>query len=365
MRHMRRVAAILACTALLGACGDGTETSVSDATSELNAAIDRTLQVESLHIEMSSTAPDAGGTASVDYNAPDRIRTVSEDGTESIVIGDTVYFSDFAEPGRFLSTTRPGASPARNLFVLLEAVQDAESIEVEGEEFVASLGDKAGTARLRVRDGYVVRLRLQSGSGDERIDVTHGFSRFGSAAEVAAPPPEQVSEAPTTPECPEDGEVPEGVLACSGGDMSEPEDVDLPAPSEPSDSTLQFRPVRSDAPAGCAASEDNPPAESAAVLADSEGQCLDLEAAGLEIEGVEELHATRQGEDIMLSIKLSAADARRFDEIAEANLGERLALVTFGRVVSAPTIQATEFDGQLAISGLSMDEAARVNAALT
>lgn len=67
-----------------------------------------------------------------------------------------------------------------------------------------------------------------------------------------------------------------------------------------------------------------------------------VDAAGLEVERVKEPDATRQGEDVTLDITLLDADALRFDELAEAKLG-----------------------GHLSIGGLTMDEAARVNAALT
>jgi len=338
---------------------------VSDASSQLRAALDKTLEADSLHIELSSEASDTGGGASIDYNAPDRMRTVSEDGTESIIVGDTLYFSDFERPDHFLSSKRAGSASAENLLIFLRVVREAERVEMDGDEFVATLGRDTGTARVLVRDEYVVRLRLQSGSGDERTDATYELSRFGSADEVAAPAPDSVSEAPTTPACPENGEIPEGVFFCSGGNLVEPGEIQLPEPSKPVESTLQFRPVRGDAPDGCSARDGNPDAPAPAMLPDSDGNCLDLEAAGLEVNRVTGLHAIKQGDDISLNLALNDADARRFDQIAEEHLGDRLALVIFGRVVSAPTIHATEFEGQLTISGLTTDEAARVKAALT
>ena len=358
----------------LSACGDETATSTTgDARRELQEAIDRTLAAESLHVEVSqSLGADGGETAgrtSIDFNAPDRIRSVStggSDSTESIVIGDTIYFSDFERPGHFMSSRHPdGQSPAQNLLAPLESIHDEEDVRVEGEEYVVRFGDPAATATLRVRDGYVVRLRLQAGAGDEELDAVYEFSQFGSAAEVAVPPPDRVTEAPITPECPEDGELPEGVLICTGGDFQEPREVDLPAPAEPVDSTLQFRPVRSAAGSGCAPQETNPPAGEAVSMQDSDGVCLDLSATELEVSRVESLRATTtDGEDVALDITLRSEDARRFDEVAEENLGQQLALVILGRVVSAPTIQATEFEGQLQISGLSMDDAAQIKAAL-
>lgn len=365
---------MLAALALFAACGDESTTSTSDARSELRAAIDKTLAAESLHIEVSQSmgadGDEPAGRTSIDFNAPDRIRSVStadgSDSTASIVIGDSIYFSDFERPGHFMSSRHPeGQSPAENLLAPLEAIRTEDEVRVEGEEYVVRFGDPAATATLRIRDGFVVRLRLQAGAGDEALDAVYEFSQFGSAAEVAAPPPDRVTEAPITPECPEDGELPEGVLVCTGGDIQEPREVDLPAPAEPVDSTLQFRPVRSAAGSGCAPRETNPPAGDAVSMQDSDGGCLNLAATELEVSRVESLRATTTGgEDVTLEIVLRADDARRFDQVAEEYLGRQLALVILGRVVSAPTIQATGFEGQLQISGLSMDDAAQIKAAL-
>lgn len=346
-------------------CGSGSEAAGSGDTADLHAAVDRTLAADSFHIELSSASPDAGGTASIDYNAPDRIRTVFEDGTRSIIVGDTVYLSDFERPDHFLSSKRSGSAAADNLLLFLRAIREARPVNKIGDEFVATLGDNEGTARVLVRDGYVVRLRMHSGSGEGRLDATYEFSRFGSADTVSPPPADTVSESPATAECPKNGETPVGLVVCTGAAGSESESVQLPSLSGPADSSLQFRPVRGRSPVGCAVRDGNPPAADPAVLADSSGTCLDLEAAGLEVERVKELDATRQGETITLTITLLDADARRFEDLAAANLGEQLALVIFGHVVSAPTIHGTGFGGRLSVSDMTLDEAARVKAALT
>lgn len=375
-RTRRAVLAILvAAVGTFSACGDETATSTGDARRELQEAIDRTLAAESLHVQVSQSmggdGDESAGRTSIDFNAPDRFRSVStadgSDNAESIVIGDRIYFSDFARPGYFMSSRQPeGQSPAENLLAPLEAIRDEDDVRVQGEEYVVRFGDPAATATLRIRDGYVVRLRLQADAGDEELDAVYELSQFGSAAEVAAPPPDRVTDAPITPECPEDGELPEGVLACTGGDFEEPREVDLPTPSEPVDSTLQFRLVRSATGLGCAPRETNPPAGDALSMQDSDGVCLDLSATELEVSRVQSLRATTtDGEDVALNITLHSGDAGRFDEIAEQYLGQQLALVILGRVVSAPTIQATGFEGQLQISGFSMEDAARIKAALT
>ena len=188
-----------------------------------------------MHVEISPGAgDDSSWRTSIDINAPDRIRSVStSDGlesNESMVIGDTIYFSDVERPGYFTSFDRPDTqSAAEDLMALLEAIRDSDDVQVDGNAFVVRLGSEPSTSvTLRIDEVYLVSLRLPAGVDQEFLETLYEFSEFGSAPEVVAPPADRVTEAPITPECLDDGELPEGARLCTGGNLEDPQDVDLP-----------------------------------------------------------------------------------------------------------------------------------------
>ena len=87
-----------------------------------------------------------------------------------------------------------------------------------------------------------------------------------------------------------------------------------------------------------------------------------LASAALTGEVIEEAAATFQGEWI-INVSFNEEGASLFDEMAAANYERSVAIVLDGVVESAPTINATEFNGQAVISG-SFDEAEAKNLAL-
>ncbi len=110
-----------------------------------------------------------------------------------------------------------------------------------------------------------------------------------------------------------------------------------------------------------------PPEEDAATatvaLLGSDGQFgFVLAPAQLTGEVIEEAVATFQGQWIV-DLSLNDEGAVGFDQMAIANYQRQVAIVLDGVVESAPTINATEFNGQAVISG-SFDEAEAKNLAL-
>jgi preprotein translocase subunit SecD len=110
-----------------------------------------------------------------------------------------------------------------------------------------------------------------------------------------------------------------------------------------------------------------PPEEDAATAAvallGSDGQLgFVLAPAQLTGEVIEEAVATFQGQWIV-NLSLNDEGAVGFDQMAVANYERQVAIVLDGVVESAPTINATEFNGQAVISG-SFDEAEAKNLAL-
>jgi len=65
--------------------------------------------------------------------------------------------------------------------------------------------------------------------------------------------------------------------------------------------------------------------------------------------------ATPSGEPA-LSVVLGAVGSGNLDGYAQRNQGKALAIVTGGRLVSAPVLQFTSFAGRVQVTGLSKDE---------
>ena len=100
---------------------------------------------------------------------------------------------------------------------------------------------------------------------------------------------------------------------------------------------------------------DQDEASSQVVLLGSEGRTgFILEPAALTGEAIEEAAATFQGQWIV-NVSFNDEGAIAFDQMAVANYERQVAIVLDGVVESAPTINATEFNGQAVISG-SFDE---------
>lgn len=80
-----------------------------------------------------------------------------------------------------------------------------------------------------------------------------------------------------------------------------------------------------------------------------------VEVSGDALAGVQ---AVFQGQWVVL-IDFNAEGSQQFDLMAETNFGRQVAIVFDGRVLSAPVINATDFDGAAAIGGLADEADAR------
>ena len=104
---------------------------------------------------------------------------------------------------------------------------------------------------------------------------------------------------------------------------------------------------------------DKDEASESVVLLGSEGQTgFVLSPAALTGEVIDEAAATFQGEWIV-NVSFNEEGSLLFDQMAAANYQKQVAIVLDGVVESAPTINATEFDGQAVISGTFDEEEAK------
>lgn len=168
----------------------------------------------------------------------------------------------------------------------------------------------------------------------------------------------------TTPGCDTNGSPPSGAIVCSGANADSGTSLTLPAPTQRTRSAMQFRPVRAVHPGTCSTATTDPAPGEAATLPGHGGVCYDLAPAQLTVTHAGVSADRRPGGDVVVDFVLDPPDAAAFDRVATENYQRQVALVMFGQVQSAPTINAMQFNGRGQISGMSLEQAANVKAAL-
>lgn len=338
---------LLAGTGLAACGGDDDE----EAVATLRAAVERTVDAESFHFDgRGRLSEPAGGDFRGDYNAPDRSRVETRDGSGEIEavtirIGTTVYTASGPDAEQFVRA----AAPAAQGFVvrLLEplrraAAATAAEIDQRGDRYVVVSGD--GDLTITVKDGYVRRV-VDAGASGSTVE----FSRFDEAARVDPPPADRVIEPGPAVEEP--------------GGRGTP--ADLPPPEGDTTTTLQFRPVDQALEGGCESDGENPAAAAPAKLPGDEDECFAVEAAEVEIVRAERIEARNDGAGgVYLEIEMSEDDGQRFDTMARRVDGGQIAVVGFGRVLSAPLLAAADYGGEITVTGISPALASRLVVAL-
>lgn len=86
-------------------------------------------------------------------------------------------------------------------------------------------------------------------------------------------------------------------------------------------------------------------------------ECLELARPIVDAENVVSATvADTPSQEPALSVVLGATGSANLDGFAQRNLGDRLAIVTAGRLVSAPKLNDTAFAGRIQVTGLSKQE---------
>lgn len=188
------------------------------------------------------------------------------------------------------------------------------------------------------------------------------FAACGGGDSSHAKPPGTSSI--TTPGCDANGRPPPGAIVCSGATGDSGRSLTLPAPTQRTRSAMQFRPVRSVHPGTCSTPPTDPTPGAAGTLPGHGGLCYDLAPAQLTVaHAAVSAHRGPDG-DVVVDFVLDPPDAAAFDRVAADNYQRQVALVMFGQVQSAPTINALQFNGRGQISGMSLEQAANAKAAL-
>ena len=354
----------------------------------LRAAVERTLDSRTLRIvrTRAGVSEPAGGTMISEYQAPDRGRSVrtGDRPAEILVVGNALYLSapdrDGFFSGRAPSETTNLASA--NLLLPLEVLRDAKNVTEAGGIFRAE--GVRGTAEAEIEEGYVTRVRLRWERDANRFDADYELSRFDAELRpIEAPTADRLLPADgAQPACDPEREQPS--VLCSTTAAAPSPAVDLPAPSGPTESTLQVRPVIKVTPllagdgAGCSQDGTNP-LPAATVRVPGRADCYELGAAEAEIVRAASIVATsRPGDDVELSsyftedvkvdlrVSFTPEDAPRITAAATATATARplgSVVVMFGRVLTAAELDADS--GAFVFAGMTTQLASRIEAALT
>ena len=120
-----------------------------------------------------------------------------------------------------------------------------------------------------------------------------------------------------------------------------------------------MRPVRAARGESCGTLPENPAGDQPVVLEGRDGACYDLGPAGLTVRRAD-AQVEEQPDGATVFLKLSEADTPVLRQILSENLYKQVAIVMFGRVQTAPTVQDAESDGAMAVSGLDSETAAAI-----
>ncbi len=346
----------------IASCGSGSDTVGAAASSEVSAALDRMAALRSVRIMAHATGPNTtNDIVTTDFEPPDRAHTVQSgtENSESFYIGSTVYQSEPGRPGYFRPVALPANGPPRNLLAPLQSLKGA-SASKKGDTYRVAVPGGSVAVAIRVQGGYITEFSAEAAG----VRTVESFSLFDRAPAVVEPSADHLLPAlPTAPECKSDQPV---ALCLNSGPLPSVQPVELPTvPPGFSGSNLQVRPVTSDG-TDCATSARNPEPSSAVRLNDSTGHCYVLGASELTVPHAEVTPVREQFDDkLSVEFKLDAHDAAAFDQLARRYIGMRVAIVMFGRVLSAPVVQSNHFQGSGQINGLDPTTAAEVVASLS
>ena len=155
-------------------------------------------------------------------------------------------------------------------------------------------------------------------------------------------------------------------MACDGnkGEGSAASSTSATTPTASEASALQLRPVRATRPDSCGTLPENPAGDQPISLGGRDAACYDLGPAVLTVRRAQAQLETEPA-GVTVYLKLSPADTPVLGRILSENLYKQVAIVMFGRVQTAPTVQDPETDGSIAIAGLDSQTAENVVKALS
>lgn len=200
----------------------------SEDSSNLAKAAMATLELMSFRQQvMTSTGGTADGTIiqTIDYVAPDRMRSIQGTGKEEIVtiaIGSDVFVTDPQRPGFYFRDSAPPSATIGSVLAPLKSLLKASQVERASGRFLFSLPPMRGFPDARgnaaLSDGLVSRIIIEYQDQGKAFSFAYSFTMFNSVPSIEPPPPNRiVSDEPGLPPCGPGGVPPPGEVVCDPG----------------------------------------------------------------------------------------------------------------------------------------------------
>jgi hypothetical protein len=215
----------------------------------------------------------------------------------------------------------------------------------------------------RVEDRRIASFTFQPDAPDSAMGAaTYRLSDYDAAPAVVPPPADKVQDAPTMTPCGPDGSPPPGQMMCGRGIgrmvPTTTTTVALPAPTVKGASPLELRPVLAVQNGRCAATDTD--AASGEVRLDGPDGCYRL---GPVLATIPRATTRPEGQPdgVTVGVDLTPADGAAVRSALSGQLGRQMAIVMFGRVLTAPTIHDPSYTlDSIAIAPLDPQTAANV-----
>lgn len=133
--------------------------------------------------------------------------------------------------------------------------------------------------------------------------------------------------------------------------------------ANPRPSTMQLRPVLGEA-ADCPPRQGNPPPDQPVSML-RQNQCLSLGPSGLTVKkaAIAAMNKPDSG-GLVVRVAFTEEDGKTFAKLSTDYQRDTIAIVAFGRVLATPRLYEPVTEGVVDVSGLTINEAADLKAAL-
>jgi hypothetical protein len=379
-RRARRLAVVLGGVVLLAGCGggDGGAAGSASAADELRRAAQATLASRSFVIRVS--VDGVGEERTSVYQAPDRVHIRGgPNDSEMISVGRTVYTRFRLPVGSTLAPDFPGPPPdvfqrfeapaagagaTDGVLAELRALADAPEVERDGAGFRwrSGSGRSAVSGAAHVAEGRIARFTFKPEAPEWTMAAaTYRIDDYDAAPAVEPPPADRLVDAPAMTPCGPDGSPPPDQMMCSGVDLKQPTTtttVALPAPTVTGRSPLELRRVL--------AVESPPCASLTAAFGAGEVRlhgpagCYRL---GTVLATIRRAQARPQSgpDGVTVSLDLGSSDGAAVRSALSGQYLRQVAMVMFGRVLSAPVVHDPESPvDSIAVSPVDPQTAANI-----
>jgi hypothetical protein len=222
---MRCIAMIGMATFALVSCGGSTGSAVASkaADGELRRAVEATLAAKTFMIHVRQKDAGVSTVSTTMFDAPDRLRTVTGDGTQTIIVGETMWTQPpahgpigtqetmailhVAPDGPFARSAVPTDQPRPfdGAFGDLRRIATATQVEAVGDlrRYRAGTGPSAISGAVQIEDGRVTVWTIET--ADKAREQSGFVSRFDDVGPINPPALEHPADQPFPQACDPDG----------------------------------------------------------------------------------------------------------------------------------------------------------------